>query len=237
MEYDFADLFPEVAPDVAGVTEAAVIRCARLATRYFCRETGFLTIESQLLNLVADQATYQIPADALGRPIVRALEVWVNGDQLEHRSADQLDRESDYPTILEPKIVGTGNLTYNTFNNPWRTATGFPPQFYHQDKPNTVRIVRIPDQAATAALRIVSSVQPALAHLSVDDYLINNWYEILVVGTKAELFKMPQKPWSDAAKGARLEAQFLAETATVLAAAVAGYASNDHVVGHVRSYP
>jgi hypothetical protein len=120
---------------------------------------------------------------------------------------------------------------------PWRLAEEYPPRFFHQERTNTVRLVGIPDQDVPAALKIVSSVQPSVTAVSVDDYIINNWYEVLVLGTKAHVLQMGQKPWTDVNRGLDLQAQFQVAAEDALAEIVSGFATNDHVVGHVRAYP
>lgn len=236
-EYEFASLLPEVQADVPGVNEPAVIRCARNAVRYFCDRTGFLKYAPAAVDIVADQHTYEIPADSAGRIICYATEVWVDGQLITHRSADQLDREQGSPRERDNWTIGIGSLTYNSLNRNWRTETEYPPKYWHQDEPNTVRLVGIPDQASTGGLIIKAALKPAAAHRSVDEAIVNNWYEVLVLGTKAGALLLQQKSWSNPNLGATYQAAFEAEVERVAGDATAGFAQQSHVIGHVRAHP
>lgn len=241
-EYLFADLMPEVAPHVANVTEQAVIRCARKATRHFCARTGFLKIEtSPYIDIVSGTALYTITADDNGRPIVRADEVWVGSGssprKLAHRSADQLTREYGMPRDYLVAQVGTGVITTRLTSEPWDLETEYPPRYWFQPLPTQVRLVGIPNESESAALRIISCVKPALADVSVDDVIIENWYETIVKGTIAHLLLEPQKSYSNPQLGLKREQEFMQMTEDAVAEEVSGFADNDHVVGHVRAYP
>lgn len=238
-EYSFSDLMPEITPVAPGINDPAVIRCARLACRYFCKETDLLRMESAPVDIVSGTATYTIPEDTATpkRVIVRALEVWLGDQQIEHRTADQLDREQGAPRENQPWSVGHSGLTYSSVNTPWRLAVEYPSRFYFQEMPNTIRLVGIPDQDAPGALVIVSSIQPGITADSIDETLIGNWYEVLVKGTQAYVLQMPQKPWSNLKLGMKLMAEFEREVSVAVDNQTAGFAANSQAVGHVRAYP
>ena len=236
-EYEFANLLPEVQADVPGVNEPAVIRCARIAVRYFCERTGLLRYEPAAIDIAADQHTYTIPPDPENRTLCYATEVYVDGKLLVHRTADQLDREIGSPRERDNFTIGVGSLTYNSLNRDWRTEREYPPKYWHQDTPQTVRLVGIPSAPSTGGLLIKAALKPAAAQRSVDDSLIDNWYEVIVQGTKAAALLIPQKPWSNASLGATYQAAFEAEVERVAGDVTAGFAQNSHVVGHVRAYP
>lgn len=237
-EFYFLDLLGEVAPDLPGVTEPAVVRAARQAARYFCAKTDVLRIETDpRLDVVSGTHTYAITPDTLGRVIVRALEVWVGTDKLVHRSSDQLDRESDAPREHRLQAWGESSITYSYLGQPWQEATGYPPKYYFQERPETIRLVEIPDQDVSATLLVKSSVKPGLADESVDQLVVDNWYETLVLGTRGYLRKMRQKPWTDVNLGLAEEAEFEGQVENVVNERVAGFADQDHAVGRVRAYP
>lgn len=239
-EFAFVDLLPEILSAAPGVNDPAVMRSARLAARYFCKTTDFLRIENEpLIDIVTGVATYAIPADTQDpvRPTLRALEVWLGDQQVEHRSSDQLDRESFAPRENQPWSVGHSGLTYSSVNTPWRLAVEYPSRYYFQDTPSSIRLVGIPDQDVAEALRIVSSVQPGITADSIDISIVDNWYEILVKGTKAYVLQMPQKSWTNQALGMKLQREFEADVGAVLDQVTAGFAANSQAVGHVRAYP
>ena len=243
-EFNFIDLMPEIAPHVEKVTEPAIIRCVRKAARHFCERTGLLTIETDpYINIVSGTHTYTITPDAASRTIVRAEEVWIgsvsatNPRKLVRRSRDQLNREYGMPKEYLIGTRGNGSLTTRLTVDPWETETEYPPRYFFQPTATTVRLVGIPNQAETAALRIVSSVKPSLADTSVDDSIINNWYETIVLGALAYLYLEPQKSYSNGNLGLKYEQQFMSKTEDAVAEEVSGFEDNDHVVGHVRTYP
>lgn len=236
-DFQYIDFLPEIAADVPGVNEPALVRCVRKAVRYFCDQTGLLTYTFPAIDIVSGEPTYVLPAAPNAQVITVLDEVFVGDQLLVHRSSDQLDREQDVPPERNAYNLGMGGLVYNTETHPWRTLTEYPPRFFFQETPQSLRLVGIPDQDAADALLVTACLKPSAVSLAVDATLIDNWYETIALGAKAYLLQTRQKAWTDIKEGVTRQLQFETLVAELRGQQAAGFGKNDHVIGHVRAYP
>lgn len=222
----FMDLDRQVLRECPQVDVITLEDGVRRAARRFCEKTLVLeATASPRISLVAGQAEYALPAVA-NRDIVRVKRkgLWFATEfALKPTSEDQLDLEEENGL--------------SAICNPWRTATDVKPTRFYQPRPDVVRLVPIPSVAYAAYLGATYHLKPSLNSTEVDNFVIDNWYEVIVHGALAEILSVKQKPWTDQVRSAEFEAKFLDGMDHVVSERVSGFASNDYPVGRVRAYP
>lgn len=224
----FLALRGDILAEAPQATVVAIQRSVRRAVREFCRKTYVLrTTTDPLLDIDEGEAEYELPAvgdrEIVG--IVRDGVWWRDSDpyQLVDRTEDQLDRDFLH--------VRTGRV------DPWKTLTANRPTYFYQPLPNTIRLVPIPNADHEATLEVTYALMPSLEATEVDDFVMNRWYEHIVKGALAELFSIPQQPWSNQRRADQKRAEFDVAIAEVISERVSGFANNDYAVGRVRAYP
>lgn len=150
-------------------------------------------------DIVPNQAEYTItPPD--GYVLIEPYEVRVNKRFIDPTSEDALDLQWEelrkgYTYRLYHSSVFGGFDKEN-----WRYAVATDPKFYYLSaKTGKLRLVGIPDTAYTgdAGLIVAAAWKPKIGVTEVPDSVFDTYYRALVDGALAQLFAIPDKPWTN----------------------------------------
>ena len=91
-------------------------------------------------------------------------------------------------------IDPTDELTLDREHTQWRTQQGEVWAYYiGQDR--ILRLVYIP--ASTGTLSVWVNLMPALGATEVQDFLFNDYRDVITLGVRARLLAYPNRPWSN----------------------------------------
>jgi hypothetical protein len=238
---DFSTIEGEVTPHVPQADVILLTDAIRTATQLFCARTLVLdAVTDPRINLIAGQAVYTLPAVA-DRTIVRVKkgEVWrylgtsdVDPKRLDPTNPNDLDQRT-------PPYHGQfrGPLNYPISpDDDWREETGDPSLFY-QPLPHQIRLVPIPDTDIEWGLKVTYHLKPSNASSEVDDFVLESWRDIIVIGALGLLLQIKHKPWTDVAEGEAYERDFNFKVDDIVRERESAFESQNHTVGRVRAYP
>lgn len=238
----YDDLMTEIKSDCPGATDPLIAQHVRNAVLEFCRDTLVLKWTCPAITIQANQPLYVITPPA-ERSIVQVQWAQIQSDAfLTHTSQDQLDlwwHEARSSPRLFPWWCAHGN-TQNFNGDDWRQYTQTRPQAYYIDRESTsyrVRLVGIPTGTIADALIARVALTPTRDSESVDDWLVEEYFDALSDGAKARLMRMPKKNWSDANTGAAYMAKFEFEKSRAKMKVSRDFIRDDESVGHVQSWP
>lgn len=173
---DFYDL---LMPELPGCTTAMVDLHLRETARDFCARTSAWKLPFDNVNLVADQATYDLEPSEPEAEVVRVIKLSLNGELI----WEDTDREQMGLNAIEPKYVR---------NEPPFTLS-----------PDLLEITLMTDEVPTAAvvagMVIVGAMKPTASASRLPDFLKSQCSEAMRYGTLARLMAMAKKPWTDRA--------------------------------------
>lgn len=191
------ELFPYVLPEVPAAPEQMVLQAASMAAIEFCKYTGVWHSEQNITPLEAT------PSYALAKPDASALLARVH-----------LARYGSLPLYILSKEG------LETLDPEWSGKQGAPSAVV-PNLDGSITLYMEPN-AAVAALstkvRITAVWQPIAGTLTLEDTILDRYYDGLALGTKVRLFSQVGQPWSvDAPLEHALWRKFLRETRIVSA--------------------
>jgi hypothetical protein len=238
---DFTTIEGEITPYVPQADVILIVDAIRRAAQAFCEKTLVLeAVTDPRINVIAGQALYTLPPVA-ERTIVRAKrgEVWfydgpndIDPERLSPTSPNDLDQRT-------PPFHGEfrGPLNYPLKpDDDWREETGTPSLFY-QPLPHQIRVVPIPDTDVEWSLKVTYHLKPSNASTEVDDFVLENWRDIIVDGALSDLLQIKHKPWTDVPLGKDYGKNFDQRVNDIVREREAAFESLNHTVGRVRAYP
>lgn len=171
---DFYDL---LMPEVPGCTTAMIDLHLRETARQFCHQTGAWRLPFDDVNLVADQATYDLEPSEPESEVVRIVSLTLNSELI---WADT-DREQRGTNAVEPKY-----------------PRNEPPFTLDPDLLEiTLMTDEVPTAAVTAGMNIVGAMKPTQNAARLPDFLKSQYSQAMRYGTLARLMVMGKKPWTD----------------------------------------
>ena len=182
----FSAFYPMVAPDVMGCPSIVMDSAILRAAIEFCEKSTAWRQMLASMTLIDGIAQYALTLPADSRLVViREREVRLNGQVLTPVSN---------PALLSP------------------TATGVPTH-YAQRGHDVLILYPIPSSADGMTLTVFAVLAPKLSATTLPDILADRYYEAISEGAKAILKRMPNQPWSDAARAADHYRLFQTKTA------------------------
>lgn len=173
----FADLIPEVLPEVPGCPDFTVRRAIRDSAIEFFDQTLAYTVDQDPEPVFAGLETVDL-AIPPGTRLVQVLRAQIGPNQL-----DRIAREDLFASGVD-----------------WRTERGTP-QGITLETETSVRVVPVADADSILPLYIRFAVTPTRMSTSMPDALGERFYNEIVAGAKSRLMLMPQRSWSDTKTG------------------------------------
>lgn len=180
----YADLVPEVLPDVLGCPDFAIERAIRDSAVEFFDSSLAYTVEQDPQPVYAglDVVDLDIPT---GTRLVQLLRAQIGRRSLERISRDDL---------------------YSSGRN-WKTESGLPVAVTF-DSETAVRLLPTADQSLSDSLYLRFAVTPKRTSTSIPDELGERYFREIVFGAKAVLMMSPGQVWSNPQLGLDCRAMF-----------------------------
>lgn len=171
------DLFTEIRPLAPGVPVLTLRRAIRQAHKRFC-------IESYAWRKVL--ASFELQASTIEQDLEAALP---EGSGI-YAIAEDPSRVSDGSRISRSSPAELNRLMPN-----WRNTTDGSPTYCFLSSPTTISFVKAPTSALEVDIPVI--LMPLQGSNTIDDYLLENYYDGLSFGALAIALNMPQQPWYD----------------------------------------
>lgn len=225
---NFTDFFPEVLPEVVGCATPLALNAIRNAVIEFCNRTLVWDYDIPAIDIVADTHTYTltVPANTM---ISTLMDVRDNGSPVNSKSPDAL--KAAWP------LIGA-RLSHGTVITPddWQQYASETAEFYHQPARNSIRLIGIPTTAKTAGLVIKAALRPTRAAVTLDDRILDEYWEQIGFGAKGRLMAMPKQAWSDTDMAAYYLAKFEAAISEAEGRVLRGNARDNQAVIRTTAY-
>ena len=167
------DWLPKVRGSILGAPNT-VLKAALISTlRDFCRRSKLWYEELTTIDIVDETSAYALTSS--------------NGDivDVEHVEID------DIPLLA----VTEEYLDKNEYG--WRAMTAGTPLRYYTNVAREINLVYIPSADNDDSLAVWVNLMPAEDDTTVEDFLWEDWWQVISHGAKAELFAMTAMPWGD----------------------------------------
>jgi hypothetical protein len=166
----------DVMPSVGGAEIEFVLREIRHAAIDFCERTNVWRLEGLTQNVVAGQSEYLLDSPLDRCEIVQVLEV-------------------KYDKSVIP-VTPQSRLSQNNSN--YASLKGIP-ACYWQDYPEKLNFYPVPNTGLVNGLMYKVSLRPSRVANIINESVGKRYFEAISHGTKARMFAMPKKPWTDPA--------------------------------------
>lgn len=173
----WTDLFDDIMPEVPGCTEPVALNALKNAVARFFIDTKIFSVDIDPIDVVVGQGAYTVALNTSQQALyslVGATEVWLGTTKLAPITKEQAEAKS----VL------------------WRTETG-PSQFFVEERPGTLQLVKAPDISGSGLLRVKMAVQPSRTAVEFESWIAERFREELCAGAKYRLMAMQKKPWSN----------------------------------------
>jgi len=184
---DPLEFMPLVAP-AFNLCPTAIIRYWIIeACRKFCWETGLWREQTEPVNVVAQQADYDLTDNSIlllntATPVNTVGEITL----LEHIELLQIDLETTSERYLDENERG------------WRQREESRPRRFIMDRRRILTLVYRPSQAITNGLDLWLTLMPLRSATLLEEFMFNDWRQVIENGTMAFLLEMPGVPWNNA---------------------------------------
>jgi hypothetical protein len=166
------EFLPFVAPEVLGCPQTMVKAKILEAITELCKRAPIWEYEHADIDSVEDQRDYALvpPSNAL--------------------VADILDISFNEEPLSPVSVQGLKGLYAN-----WRTETGDPLYYLRLDD-SELSIVPAPD-TADLVIELFVSLKPTPDTTTVENFIFNEYYNVIAAGAKFYLMSMPNQKWSN----------------------------------------
>jgi hypothetical protein len=178
----WANFYDYILPEVNSATPGVVDRLLREIAIDFCERSCILTEEADLIDVVANTATYTLVplSEAGGSPpgLVEPYKVkaaWFDNTPLNIATVDAL----------------------NSFSSYWGADTAVEATAYSQKVPSEIILYPKPTQSLTNGLRVELIVRPTMGSTGLADWVAERYMECLAYGVKGRLMAQPNRPWTN----------------------------------------
>ena len=148
------------------------------AATWFCEKTFIWRETLTAIDIVADTYLYDLTPSDSDSLVHTLYHVEYDDVPIQIKSEEYFDDK--YPTTN------------------WRALTSTTPEYCYLVKDRSqIRLVDIPDTAATGALDVTVVLKPTRTATTVPSLLYNDYLDALVAGAKAYLLKKVEQPWAN----------------------------------------
>ncbi len=181
-----ASFYDLLLPELPGCTTGLLDLHLVLWAREFCRTSHVWRSDFDAVDLVAEQATYDLDASESQSEAVKVIRLTANDVVL----YDEL--WSDHSQTDAPKYT-----------------VGHPP-FTLSDTMLEITLLtdEIPTAAVVGGLEVYGSMRPKTTATSLPDFFLTEHAEVLRMGVLSRLMRMVKKPWSDAGQAQQYASQY-----------------------------
>tara|TARA_X000001382_G_scaffold5992_1_gene4869 strand:+ start:6638 stop:7321 length:684 start_codon:yes stop_codon:yes gene_type:complete len=173
MAVTYESFLPEIIASAPGCPDTLIERHVRSAVIDMCEKTDIYQVELDPVTAIANTHEYDLEPPK-GTVVHRIRHVLFDGNPLEPTTS----------TLLEQR------------NPKWRTDSGTP-EYFIKEGQSLFWLVPTPSatQASAIILRVV--LKPTRTSTACDDYIMNDFHDVIVNGTLTRLLRMPGQDWTD----------------------------------------
>lgn len=190
MKKSYEAFFPDVLPDVPGITPDMALRAIRQSVIEFCEKSLIHQVTQDPISLIPNIDTYDLDAPR-GYRVGKVMRAWYLGSELQPVAPDDMRAPDAYSTVIN-------NYT------PTRTS----PTGFTQVDFDTVTFIPIPDQAYQNSVTLRVALVPLRDSDGCEAFLHEIWGELIACGAKARLQVNPGKPYTNAEAATVNQARF-----------------------------
>lgn len=171
----YTAFLPQVMPYVKDCPQVIVEDAIRNAAIEFCEESYIWKQDLSAISTVSGTNEYTITLPT-GTSLVNIDSCWFSNRFLIPKASDELARLFRL--------------------SDWRTAEG-DPVYYLRDTPDKIIVVPTPQTASSDAIKIRGVLAPSRTSTTVEDFIYNEYLEVIAAGARARLYAIPGQPFSD----------------------------------------
>lgn len=173
--------FPDILPEVPGVTPDMAIRAIRNTIIEFCEKSLIHQVTQDAITLQDGVDTYDLDAPK-GHRVHKVMKAYFKGQEL---------------TAVAPDDIATPDPYLQTTNAAGYTPNKSQPTGYTQKDFDTVTFMPIPDQRYMNAITMRVALVPLRDSTGCENFLYEQWGEFIACGAKARLMLNPGKPYTN----------------------------------------
>lgn len=191
----------DVLTDIPGATQGFVQHHIKLAAIEFCKMSWVWLFDQAVIPVVAGTASYPWSGMPANTAVARVLQVWIDKKQIFPKTRNELsDRYGDYMQAEGPSA------------------------YFIADLPSKIILVPKPSSAITNGITAKLAIAPNRAAAGIETELFERYFDAVSQGTKARIFGIKRKPWTDMDKSLEQRALFEAAIAEAKTTVIRSYA-------------
>ncbi len=163
-----------VLPDVQGCPISVANNAILSTVIDFCEKSLLWKQEAAPVNVVAGTSQYQFVPVASSRVV-----------------------EPVFVSVEDQALTATSLNDLDTLYPGWREWEQDKPTMYYMDTNESIRLVGTPTESFTDSLEIHMALKPERGVSEVEDFIYEDWAEIIAHGALARLHAMANKTWAD----------------------------------------
>lgn len=234
----YADLVPEVLEAAPGCPEPLIERNIRNSVIELCSRALILRRTLSPITLQAGVSSYVLtPPDS--RQIVEVFSATINaGKPLQQKSSDHLDLLWQEQSACSFRFDNVSTET-SPMGEDWRTYTQYLPEVFFTERDDNnykIRLVGIPIDTLANALSCRVVLKPTRDSTEVDDWILEDYYSLLLSGAKAKTLLVPQTKWFQPQLGAMFVGLFDDGLEAARLKALRDFNRDDESTGHVKAW-
>lgn len=179
----------EVSVKVPGAIKDDIDFATRSIVREFCARTMLYIRQLTPFDMVISQATYTLIPPSAEESIVGVEKCEINGVPVSYVSEDFLNRTSEAWTNLEAES----------------------PMNIMVDVEKTLKLKETPTVTVLDGIVVWVSLKPAPTSNIVPDFIYEDWFDCILYGVLARLFKTPSKTYTNVNLGMFYEREYKGE--------------------------
>lgn len=201
--------YPDIMPECPGATAPMIDVALRNTVIEFCEMTLIHQLTLDLVTAIKDVFEYDLDPPE-GFRVAKVMKVWFKGQELS-------------PTNLDSVRGPDGFADFVGDYNP----AGAPPRMFAQRDNRTLLLLPKPDQRYSNAVTIRVALVPLRDMTTVEDFLWQDWGEIIAHGAKARLQLVPGKPYSNSEAATINQARYVSGRNEAMQRARRGFNRSD----------
>lgn len=202
--------YDDVMPSVKGAESDIILHHIRGAAIDFCEQSLAWRFDALPINVIANQRQYMLDIPFEGAEIVQVLHAYIGNKEI--------------------AVTSTSALAQRNIN--FLSMKGLP-NSYIQEYTERMSLYPLPNSNIAGGLTYKVALRPSRIADGMYDSIGKKYFEAIAHGTKARLFEIPSKPWSDLSLSAYHRSKFEMVVRHARDEAVSGYGRGaKRVVSH-----
>lgn len=217
MATNLTSWYAEIQADIAMAPAPAMEHALVNAAREFCKRTLLWEYDLDRISIVADDRQYTLDVSSV-TPSAEIISAEVVKYKIDSADDDQFYNlwpiseraQNKAPEVYE--AVNFGTTTPSPSGSSWYYQESTSPTHYWLERSNKdIMLWPIPTVASSEGLLVKVNLRPALGVTSLPDWMYEDYFMVLAMGAKSELYSRPSMPWFNLELAAMLKMQFVNE--------------------------